>query len=164
MIPALFIAAFVTLLGLVLYIFELRWRRKQKGKDEPPGAASMNLSDSENMDGDEKKEDSENGGECCGLHLVCEKDSLSPMSAEILYYDDEELDRFVGRSADSYTPEEEEEFRDVLMTLRADDVAGWARSITQRHLELPPDVHDALMLLVREQRDSAIKVEQKTGN
>lgn len=93
------------------------------------------------------------GEECCGLHLVCEKDSLSPMSDDILYYDDEELDRFIGRSADSYSAEEEEEFRDVLMTLRPEDVSGWARSITQRHLELPPDVRDELLLLVNEQRN-----------
>lgn len=75
------------------------------------------------------------------------------MSDEILYYDDEELDRFVGRSPDSYTPDEVEEFRDVLMTLRPDDVAGWARSVTQRRLELPPEVKDELLLLVNEQRN-----------
>ena len=74
------------------------------------------------------------------------------MSDEIIYYDDEELDRFAGRSQDSYTPEEEDEFREVLMTLRPEDVAGWARSITQRRLELPSDVRDELLMLVNEQR------------
>ena len=74
------------------------------------------------------------------------------MSDEILYYDDEELDRFIGRPADSYSPKETEEFRDVLMTLRPEDVPGWARSITQRRLELPSDVRDELLILVNEQR------------
>ncbi len=30
------------------------------------------------------------------------------MSGEIVYYDDEELDRFFGRSGNDYTPEEVE--------------------------------------------------------
>lgn len=160
MIPALFIAAFVVLLGAVLYIFELRWRRKHKGR-EGGAVAPEGMSANPEKSGEEDKNNiSEDNGECCGLHLVCEKDSLSPMTAEILYYDDEELDRFVGRSPNSYTPEEEEEFREVLMTLRPEDISGWARSITQRHLELPADVHDALMLLVREQRESSLKAQR----
>lgn len=77
------------------------------------------------------------------------------MSGEIIYYDDEELDRFIGRAPDSYSAEEVEEFRDILMTLRPDDVAGWARSITQRHIELPGDVRDELLLLVNEQRQKS---------
>ena len=72
---------------------------------------------------------------CCGLHLVCEKTGLSPIGDEIVYYDDEELDRFAGREPDSYTPDEKEEFRDVLLTLLPEDVAGWARSITLRKIE-----------------------------
>ncbi len=154
--------------GIVLYIGELVWRRKNRasggvGDNKPDvvGDASGAVASAGAIspDGDvpadgvpvENAGDTA-GGECCGLHLVCEKDSLSPMSDEILYYDDEELDRFVGRAPDSYTPDEVEEFRDVLMTLRPDDVAGWARSVTQRRLELPPEVKDELLLLVNEQR------------
>ena len=60
--------------------------------------------------------------ECCGQHQICEKESLlAAVSKQIEYYDDEELDRFIGRSADSYTEEEAEEFREVLMTLREED-------------------------------------------
>lgn len=131
------------IIGVVLYIGELRWRRKQpdSGSQEPEHAAETPAETGQ-------KED----GECCGLHLVCEKDSLSPMSAEIIYYDDEELDRFRGRDANSYTPAEEEEFREVLMTLRPRDIAGWARSITARRIDLPPDVRDELFLLINDQR------------
>lgn len=160
MIPALFIAAFVVLLGAVLYIFELRWRRKHNGREGDAVVQEEISAHSEKSGEEDKNIISEDNGECCGLHLVCEKDLLSPMTAEILYYDDEELDRFVGRSPNSYTPEEEEEFREVLMTLRPEDISGWARSITQRHLELPADVHDALMLLVREQRESSLKAQR----
>lgn len=165
MIPALIIAAFVAVVGIILYIFELRWRRRHPEASASSESASKKedtAKDGLPAGGGDSEEDasvetspSEESQECCGLHLVCEKDSLSPMSAEIEYYDDEELDRFIGRTPDSYTPEEEEEFREVLMTLRPEDVSGWARSITQRHLELPADVRDALLMLVREQRDAS---------
>lgn len=74
------------------------------------------------------------------------------MSVDIIYYDDDELDRFIGRDPKSYTPQETEEFAQVLMTLLPSDVAGWARSITQRRIELPPDVRDQLLLIIADQR------------
>lgn len=91
---------------------------------------------------------------CCGQHLVCEKTSLVVLSDEIVYYDDEELDRFSGRLPESYTSEETEEFRDVLLTLLPHDVPGWARSITLRNIQLPHDVKDELLLLLSELRAS----------
>ena len=37
------------------------------------------------------------GTECCGMHEVCEKESLlAAVSKEVEYYEDEELDRFRG--------------------------------------------------------------------
>lgn len=142
MIGALWILGFTIIVGLTLYIGEIVWRKKN-----PP--ASLDQQDNIDNSVVTEPQDAEN---CCGLHLVCEKDSLSPMSAEILYYDDEELDRFIGRDADSYSPDETEEFRDILMTLLPQDVTGWARSITQRNIQLPPDVRDELLMLVNEQR------------
>lgn len=155
MTGALWILVFTVAVGIILYIGELRWRRKakfnggEKGDNEIPESTTM---DDKKVSPEEISSESSEGEECCGLHLVCEKDSLSPMSDEILYYDDEELDRFIGRPADSYSAEETEEFRDVLMTLRPEDVPGWVRSITQRRLELPSDVRDELLILVNEQR------------
>ena len=146
---ALIILAVIIAIGVILYLGELRHRRKEEARlaEEPVATA-----DSEEPS-PQPAESAEQEDGCCGLHLVCEKDSLSPMSAEIEYYDDEELDRFIGRDGSDYTPEEVEEFRDVMMTLRADDVLGWARSITQRRLELPSDVRDELLILVNEVRD-----------
>lgn len=88
------------------------------------------------------------------MHTVCEKTNLSPVTGEIVYYDDEELDRFRGREPESYTAEEAEEFRDVLMTLLPEDVAGWSRSIQVREIALPYDVRDELLLIVSELRQS----------
>ncbi|MGM9816356.1 MAG: hypothetical protein ACI304_04780 [Lepagella sp.] len=152
---ALWIAAFLAAVGIILYVGELIWRRRHPtaASDSTPMAEGdvRSAEDGSNTSADKNADDS-SSGECCGLHLVCEKDSLSPMSQEIIYYDDEELDRFIGRDPHSYTGNEEEEFRDVLMTLRPEDVTGWARSITQRRIELPAEVRDELLMLVNEQR------------
>ena len=41
--------------------------------------------------------------ECCGQHEVCERDSLlAAVSKKIEYYDDEELDQFIGKAGDAY--------------------------------------------------------------
>ena len=93
---------------------------------------------------------------CCGQHAVCEKTSLLITDDRIEYFDDEELDRFSGRSPESYTPAEEEELRDVLLTLSPDDVAPWARSLALRKIELPASLRDELLLLVAENRQNAV--------
>ena len=87
------------------------------------------------------------------MHITCEKDSLlAGVSQTVDYFDDEELDRFAGRDADGYTPEETEEFRDVLLTLLPEDIAPWARSIQLRGINLPSDVREELLMIVAEAR------------
>ena len=66
--------------------------------------------------------------ECCGQHETCEKDSLlAAVSKNVEYYNDEELDRFRGRTSDEYSEAETEEFREVLYTMKEVEVAGWVR-------------------------------------
>lgn len=91
--------------------------------------------------------------ECCGQHEVCEKDSLlAAVSKGIEYYDDEELDRFRGRSSDQYIEEEVEEFREIMLTCKDDEVAGWCRSLQLRGIELPDELKDELFLIIGERR------------
>ena len=91
--------------------------------------------------------------ECCGQHEVCEKESLlAAVSKKIEYYDDEELDRYIGVSPDTYTPEQEDEFRDVFYTMQSEDVAGWVRSLQLRGIALPEGIKDEVLLIVRERR------------
>ena len=91
--------------------------------------------------------------ECCGQHEVCEKDSLlAAVSKEIEYYNDEELDRFRGTDSDGYNPDEIEEFREVLYTMRTDEVAGWVRSLQLRDVALPDELKDEILLIVGERR------------
>ena len=91
--------------------------------------------------------------ECCGQHEVCEKDSLlAAVSKQIEYYDDEELDRFKGHASDSYTAEEIDEFREILFSMKEEEVAGWSRSLQLRGIELPDELKDELFLIVGERR------------
>lgn len=93
--------------------------------------------------------------ECCGQHEVCEKESLlAALSRQIDYYEDEELDRFRGRRGDEYSEEEIEEFRNILYTMRDDEVAGWGRSLQLRQVELPDEVKDEVFLIIGERRSA----------
>lgn len=91
--------------------------------------------------------------ECCGQHQICEKESLlAAVSKEIEYYDDEELDRFKGHEASTYTDEEVDEFREILYSMKEEEVAGWSRSLQLRGIELPDELKDELFLIVGERR------------
>lgn len=159
---ALVIFAAMVVIGIALYLIDIfYYRRKQptqqtnKGDDtisSPTGSqTSDNIPNSTALTTSAGDDGSEG---CCGMHMVCEKTNLSPLTGEIVYYDDEELDRFRGREPESYTSEETEEFRDVLMTLLPEDVAGWSRSIQVREIALPTEVRDELLLIVSELRQS----------
>ena len=73
-------------------------------------------------------------------------------SKKIEYYDDEELDKYIGTAPDRYTPEQEEEFRDVFYTMQSEDVAGWVRSLQLRGIALPDNIKDEVFLIVGERR------------
>lgn len=91
--------------------------------------------------------------ECCGQHSTCEKDSLlAAVSKQIEYYDDEELDRFIGRESEEYLPEEVDLFRDVLYTTQEIEVAGWVRSLQLRGINLPDELKDEVFLIIGERR------------
>lgn len=92
---------------------------------------------------------------CCGQHAVCEKTlRLTDPSAEPVYYEDEELDTYAGRSADQYSDDEADAFRDVLYTLRPDEIGGWVHSLGLRRIDLPDQVKDEVILLLEERREA----------
>lgn len=110
-----------------------------------------------------KKKEEDEGGEvipdadCCGAHEVCEQDSLLSSSAEIVYYDDEHLDRFAKKPFNEYSDAEIEEFREVLYTLKEKEVASWLKSLLVRAIELPVPLRDEALLIVEERRALAQK-------
>lgn len=63
------------------------------------------------------------------------------------YFEDEELDRYVGRPSDSYTEEETLQFAEVLETLRRDEVKAWNRSLILRGINMPDGIKDEFVTL-----------------
>lgn len=124
--------------GLPLFLIHRYQIRREQGKENTPAETPEPESPVE---------------ECCGMHITCEKDSLlAAVSADIEYYDDEELDRHSGRDPLQYSDEEVEEFRDILLTMMPEDIAGWARSLQLRQIELPPAVREELIMIISEAR------------
>ena len=94
-----------------------------------------------------------NDMECCGQHEVCEKDSLlAAVSKEIEYYADEELDRFAGWDDDRYDEQQEEEFRNILYTMKEQEVPGWVRSLQLRGINIPQGLRDEVLMIVDDVR------------
>ncbi|MCM1020646.1 MAG: phospholipase [Muribaculum sp.] len=130
----LIIAGVLAIVGVILWLFDRLSRTNEPESDSQPVPESDN-------------------SQCCGMHITCEKDSLlASVNDKAEYFDDEELDRFAGRDADSYTEQEVEEFRDILLTLLPDDIAPWARSIQLRSITLPPVIRQELLMIVAEAR------------
>lgn len=132
MIPLLLFIA----LGLfILVAFELR-ARKKSGEIEQKQSSDVSNSD----------------GECCGQHLVCERETLLQTNAHIDYYDDEELDALADIAPEQYTESQYQMLREVFNSLSEKDVPGWCRSIQLRRIQLPPDIREEALLIVRERR------------
>lgn len=141
MIAALIILAAMVATGVLLWLLD----RRHPQADAPAAAGEERREREERVEAQQE--------ECCGMHITCEKDSLlTAMAKEIEYYDDEELDAYRGTAADSYTADAIEQFRDVLLTLRPEEIAPWARSIQLRGIELPSPVRDELLMIVAEAR------------
>ena len=89
--------------------------------------------------------------ECCGRHQVCEKERLwAATGGKTEYYDDEELDDYIGVSPDDYTAEQIDRFRDIFYTMQNADVAGWVRSLQIRGICLPDGIKDEVFLIMGE--------------
>lgn len=160
MTGALIILAALIIVGLILYINEYLAHKRDIAADPTavdPKSQKTAAADITTPENSQESQDEE----CCGMHVTCERDSLlTAVADKIEYYEDEELDRFAGRTADAYSPEETDEFREVLLTLRPDEIAGWARSVQLRGITLPADVREELLMIVAEARAAKNKNQQ----
>lgn len=127
---------FIAFVTSVVVLIEIRERRRKK---------------TVSTDATEKIQSP--SADCCGAHLVCEKDTLLNSSTEIIYYNDEELDQYKGRESNTYDENEISQFSEVLFTLKENEVAGWLRSLQLREIELPQQLRDEALMIVREQRN-----------
>lgn len=123
-------SALITIIVLALAVVYLTWRLvrmiRQNGGEAPDAATA---------------------GGCSSCCSTCGGGCSRPLSGRvrrhrppILYYEDEELDRFRGRPAGLYTEMETAEFREVLETLDDADVSGWITSIHRRGIHFPEGI------------------------
>ena len=134
---------FIILVVIVLVLTELRERKRKKQSAVSNQPSDVSIQPEARPEG------------CCGEHLVCERETLLQTNAEIVYYDDEELDALAGIDPSEYTQEQYQAIRDVFTTLQEADVPGWCRSLQLRNITLPPDIREEALLIVRERRHLA---------
>lgn len=129
---------FVCLGVFIVVVFEIRARKEQKKDTSAPEQTTPKPVVTD--------------GECCGQHLVCERETLLQTNAQIEYYDDEELDALAGIAPEDYTKEQHQMMREVFDTLQEKDVPGWVRSLQLRNIQLPADIREEALLIVVERR------------
>lgn len=132
------VIAFIGLGIVILVLFEWRERRR-KGKTSPHPSP-------------QEREIKNDSGECCGTHLVCERDTIQQMQTEIVYYDDEELDALADRDPKTYTEQEITQLEEVFRSLREEDIRGWVKSLQLRRIALTEELKEEALLILREQR------------
>ena len=74
--------------------------------------------------------------DCCGAHAICEK-GLKKADQSIEYFDDEELDQFKNIPSDAYSADQIDAFREILYTIRPEEITDWLISLEKREIELP---------------------------
>ncbi len=105
------IAGLLCILGVALFTY-LNRNKEQEAGTPPPEAG------------------------CCGAHAICEK-GLKKLDTVIDYFDDEELDEMKGIPSGEFTDEQVDLFRDVLYTLRQEEIADWMVSLEKREIHFP---------------------------
>jgi len=75
--------------------------------------------------------------DCCGAHEICEFDASVFDEEQIVYFDDEELDVLRNVREDQFTEKQIDDLREVLYTLRTNEIGKWMTSLGRRHIHLP---------------------------
>lgn len=137
--PALILLGVLVVVGAVLYIHD-RLTRKPGDDPSPRDEQPQGCTDTS-----------------CVLREACPSEQLlaNACGEKPVYYDDEELDQFNGRQAQDYSPEEVDQFREVLYTLKHNEILAWHHSLGKRGIVLPDTLRDELLMLASEQPDTS---------
>ena len=131
----LILLGLLVVVGLALYLLDRRNSHHQETVSADSTKSSTGCADTS-----------------CVLRETCPSEQLLKGVCEekIVYFDDEELDSFKGRAPESYTDEELEQFRDVIYTLRHDEIMPWYQSISRRGIKLPSELYREVVALASE--------------
>lgn len=85
----------------------------------------------------------------CGVSCFCDDNSLRrQMNQEITYFEDEELDKYRSTPADGYTPQQVDEFYEVLTTLQPNEIPDWLHSLKLRGINLPDALKEEVRIMM----------------
>ena len=143
--PAIVLLTILVVGGAIVWLIDRLFYHTDKAE---------NLDETEENDASDATPAQGCADEACGIRSICPSEQIlvSQCKREVIYYDDEELDGFAGREADDYTPEEEEQWRDILYTLQPGDLLGWGQSIKHRGLVMPASIQAEFLQLAGENR------------
>jgi len=110
---------------IILILIAIVVVKRSKGKDGSETAAEP------------KEEGRQVASDCCGAHEICEFDESVFRQEKIIYFNDEELDELRNVREDQFTGKQIDDLREVLYTLRPEEISKWLISIGQRHIHLP---------------------------
>jgi len=110
-----------------------------------------------------RNEIGKNRSDCCGAHEICEFDASLFESNQIIYFDDEELDELRNIREDELNAKQIEDLREVLYSLRTDEIGKWLNSLSSRHIHLPAILQQEARHLMTEKSDNENKLSGKAS-
>ncbi len=81
------------------------------------------------------------------LITICEVD-LKKLSEEIIYFEDEELDAYSETPDNAYQDEAIEQFREILYTLKKNEINDWLHSLELRKIAVPDILKPEVRMLL----------------
>ena len=141
---ALILLAMLAITGLLLYLLDKWYNTKASPTEE--NAKENNIDSQVTGCTDDR----------CVLHDNCPSEQLLRGACEekIVYYDDEELDAYIGRNPDDYNDDDLEQFRDVMYTLRHDELLSWYQSISRRGIKLSDGLYHEFIELASDNQQN----------
>ena len=115
-----YIIGIIVLIGTFLFLYFRTKKKKAAGPVEEPIEEPRQIA-----------------SDCCGAHEICDFDESDYNEEVITYFDDEELDELRNVRESDLTAKQIDELREVLYTLRTEEISKWLVSIGRRHIHLP---------------------------
>jgi hypothetical protein len=89
---------------------------------------------------------------CCGQHADCEHNKLAAtVNRHIAYYDDQELDRFRHTDPATYAEADIQEFREIMHTMRPNEISPWIHSLRLRHINPPDTIRREAIRIIKQE-------------
>ena len=107
----------ISIIGLLVIVALFTYSSKSKTKTEEPPVVDT-------------------PADCCWTNAIWEK-VLKKIDEKIEYFDDAELDQYRCIPSDSFNDQQIDQFREILYSIRPEELSDWFISLEKRGIELP---------------------------